>query len=1032
MNYGDILKDSQGRAAEGLLATKIIDLMDKLRLQATELSARRWVWELLQNAKDCAYDDGFVTVSVVLTNSETNPSLAFSHNGRPFSSDNITSLIHQVSSKKRTKNVVTKRKPTGKFGTGFLSTHLLSEIVEVQGVVKEDGLPYKEFKIELDRRATNPDDVLESVNASIKAITRLLNSDEQLLNFDKNQLNTVFTYRLQNKKISIAEKGIADLHISLPYTLAFTPEIAQVDLDHHQYWYAVKSRSPLETGGLELVVIQEEDTLAGLVIERRIIVCNGENTSIAIEIIQNEDIISIQPFDEDTPRLFCDFPLIGSENFPFPVIINSPSFNINEPRNGVWLTDIDDNRVIQNEALMAEALELLETLMKFASANNWYGMFELAKINPAEKSDWLSKEWFDEHVLQPVRELILYQPIIDTSIGRISILNEDNHVQVMFPNGESREITEKIWHLGQPMYTFPIIEQAEAWADVLWKSSLRVTLPVLAKRIESLENIESLQAELGHTFDAFTWLNDFYTVMNLDEAFIKDVISDGYAIIPNQKEQFKNRSELLIGTDVQEEIKDALEILSVEIRDTLIHPRAYTGSTMAYTVKREQKVIEEINTLLSSSNVALELKHKVCDHVVSLFPDDDKDNVHRTKMYKLSKTVYFNIEERKYIKNNPDLWKEADKIQLRRLVSTVSIEKTVSQFSNVNNVEETQGLKFIDELVAFLIKNDMEGQLNLTTKPILPNQHGEFMVKDEISLDDGEIEEALKTIAENLGHDVRTVLLDKRIFLELPANRTMTSADVSSEISIRVMSAASINPRPEDIKEAFKLLLLYFIDYPEVSKNLFTELYHLKHKLYDDQEIASNLKQAEDVKQLMEDMNIGSISEMRDLLARGRSATDDTIQEQEPITTEILASWGISSMEEYTVLAGADVSSSIFKHYSIPTPEMLHIAHSLIDRAKNNIINYLEDHPDYDLTEMDLIAPTVLAGITKLKLPIHVVFRPSDNGEVLFYYPSEKATLDLDNAELWVEDGFIEPFHLTLGKILQSTGINRIPIHGNN
>lgn len=54
----------------------------------------------------------------------------------PFTADNIRFLIEQISTKSRNRSE-SKSKTTGKFGTGFLTTHLLSEIVTVKGVAKE-------------------------------------------------------------------------------------------------------------------------------------------------------------------------------------------------------------------------------------------------------------------------------------------------------------------------------------------------------------------------------------------------------------------------------------------------------------------------------------------------------------------------------------------------------------------------------------------------------------------------------------------------------------------------------------------------------------------------------------------------------------------------------------------------------------------------------------------------------------------------------------------------------------------------------
>lgn len=106
-------------------------------------------------------------------------------------------------------------------------------------------------------------------------------------------------------------------------------------------------------------------------------------------------------------------------------------------------------------------------------------------------------------------------------------------------------------------------------------------------------------------------------------------------------------------------------------------------------------------------------------------------------------------------------------------------------------------------------------------------------------------------------------------------------------------------------------------------------------------------------------------------------------------------------------------------------------AQGLIERTKQNIIQFLNDHPDYDCTDIEETAPTTLAGIIKNKVSIQIVVRPSDNGEVIIYYSSEKDTLDSDSSELWVDNGINDPHILTLGRILKSTGINRIPINMN-
>ena len=69
----------------------------------------RWIWELLQNARDAAVAEG-VQIRVRLSESE----LTFEHDGRPFASDEIAHLVYHGSTK------IESFDDLGQFGSGFL------------------------------------------------------------------------------------------------------------------------------------------------------------------------------------------------------------------------------------------------------------------------------------------------------------------------------------------------------------------------------------------------------------------------------------------------------------------------------------------------------------------------------------------------------------------------------------------------------------------------------------------------------------------------------------------------------------------------------------------------------------------------------------------------------------------------------------------------------------------------------------------------------------------------------------------------
>lgn len=99
-----------------------------------------------------------------------------------------------------------------------------------------------------------------------------------------------------------------------------------------------------------------------------------------------------------------------------------------------------------------------------------------------------------------------------------------------------------------------------------------------------------------------------------------------------------------------------------------------------------------------------------------------------------------------------------------------------------------------------------------------------------------------------------------------------------------------------------------------------------------------------------------------------------------------------------------------------------------IPRAVANVIEHLKQLPEYDCSNIDGIAKSVISGITKNGNEITVVARPSDNDKVLIFYSSEFDVLEYVDAELWCEDGITPPKQITLGQLLKITGINRIPI----
>lgn len=573
MGYVKYIEESKQKVYNQSVATRILDLVDKLRLNSNENDQRRWIWELIQNAKDSAFDNQPVSICVDL-DEELEKSVIFRHNGRPFSIDNITFLIEQVSTKERNAETKDKNKPTGKFGTGFLTTHLLAEKVEVESIIKEPDLPYKKFNLLLDRSGTEIDEIVSSVNTSLE-ILKKLDDAEEFLNYNQASLNTSFKYILGEEGISTAKKGLEDLDLCIAYTLAFVPNIESVSICSEST-YIIHPQVSIEDGVVEIHTIQKKGNQNYLE-EFHIAIISNEQVSVAVEIKYINDQITIVEPNDNLPRLFCDFPLIGSEDFNFPIVINSSFFNPTEPRNGIYITDKGDSKIIENKKLLIEARDLYLKLLNFSAIHNWQNVWVLAKINLPKAKEWISKDWFSEQILSPIRSQIIKVPLIDTVLyGRIPIdcgeyNNLPKNATVDFPKHPHKSILIKFWNLCNNAYfILPVEKEFLQWSNIIWDNKYLIGFESITNLIEIKGNInslsDSLQKDLQQTKK---WLNDFYNLLEEEGEHIKDLAER--AVFLNQNGIFKKKVELLFEKEsIPETLKDIIKELGCDFREKLL------------------------------------------------------------------------------------------------------------------------------------------------------------------------------------------------------------------------------------------------------------------------------------------------------------------------------------------------------------------------------------------------------------------------------------------------------------------------------
>jgi hypothetical protein len=1002
MNYKDKFEQSDKKALNSLIATKILDLMDKLRLDANANAQRRWIWELLQNAKDVAFDDQQVATEINIQNLNEINSVSFSHNGKPFTVDNITFLIKQVSTKERntTKNNE-KPKTTGKFGTGFLTTHLLSEKVEVSGVVKEPDLDYRNFVLPLDRSGRTTDQIIESVNKSI-SVRDTLDSQPTLANYNSNNLNTTFFYNLDEEGYNVAKVGIEDLHLSLPYTLAFLPSIKSVSIKHENIIYELSKIESL-TELIKVSTIHKKIFIETTVI--KIITIEKNNTTIAVEIEQRDDKIYLKSLSNELPKIFCDFPLIGTNDFTLPFAINNPNFNPTEPRDGVWLTDNNtEPKILENKEIFQNSLELYFELLDYAINNNWENLFLLANTETPTEKKWLSKSWFEENIQKTIRTKLLKLPIVTLEDGeKTSILDEEGNSNIYFPDHLKEEVRERIWELEYKLFPdkIPAKKDIHNWYDVVWNDCFKDDLKAITEFIQGEKNIDDFSKLLNNDLDkSIEWLNKYFDLLNFAEKPIEGIIGDRFSVIPNQKGIFKKKAELKIDRKIEEQLKNVLVILGIDIREGLIHNRIKTSSKykdtfdgqIGYASKTQDDVIDEINNILRSNKNPK--SGEAISYLISLFSEDNSFPKHRETLYQFcTDLIPSEISEKIIIGQwSETIWENCDKPRISRLISIVSKSKDINSLQAIlrkKSLQET--FDWVNTFIAFLNQQGLSEKLNLKTSPILPNQKGDFCIKDDLFLDNGQIDEALKDILEGLGYSIKSELLEMNIVLELPKNRERNAEFVADEITRLITPRFSEFPRSEETKEIFKSLYLWFNKNKTEAELLFQSLYANKHKLYNDDEIAANLEKAEILDEIIGETGL-SPKEIKEKLKALLT---------NPNITEILKT---PSEQQLAVSGGL---------YPVGSEDDIVISPTLIDNsseksrisigidAKEIILQELKDK-NFKVSENLQINYTIVDDVINPDgNPVKLVIKSAKAGKI-YFNPNEWLALTEPNSQLFV------------------------------
>ena len=401
---------------------------------------------------------------------------------------------------------------------------------------------------------------------------------------------TQFRYPIEEGAVSAVNSGLAMLRRCAPYVVVFNPQFRRIEIQEgkHDSIFEVTDRAPMSQAGLQTVTVRI--TADGVPEERKYLLAEGESASVTIPSQSTDDGSMCLSLD-DTPRLFLGFPLIGTESFSFPSVINSFGFTPTEGRNGVFLGQNNNDANLRNQAIMEEACQLHVKLLEAVATSGWSKAHILAEIPQITGQEWLNTAWLQDKLGELVR-LIRQTPSVRVADNLDCVAPQDS----ILPRANDISNLDSLWDLASAFKDLrsqlPIREEVAGWqaATDSWAKVLDDGTNKLSERLDGLKlalwmdsatrregldrgALASFSKALAENTDPIEWLNRLYDFLKADGY---DALVRNRNIILNQAGYFATLNQLYRDNDIDDELKDIgddyLQMdVRASLRDTRLH-----------------------------------------------------------------------------------------------------------------------------------------------------------------------------------------------------------------------------------------------------------------------------------------------------------------------------------------------------------------------------------------------------------------------------------------------------------------------------
>ena len=781
-----VIKGSYEKLLRKMYISNVAKRLRQLN-QPSDVDRKRWVWELIQNAKDTIAGDP--TRNQINVRIEIDGDIVrFRHDGNPFTSDARFGLLYKYSEDKE------NSESTGRFGTGFLTTHCLSKVVTIESNMysNDEKTELCGFSVTMYRDGQIEKELLEGLDKMEKSQKYYGDLFEW----------TTFTYHVSTDSGRRAiQLGVENFHKLIAQTMLFCKELASIELNNNGKITSIVRR-PIEEVAPNVMSATFEIHGETTSIRRFLYSsCQEYNKELsdryradreirinaAIEVDEDNCIVS----HAGNTSHFCVLPLVGIETqLEEPIILNSPDFEPDEERQSLLLSgqnwDEEHNNISEvgiNQTIYSKVYSLYDNLVSYLSSNSYGKLYLLANgLKKAKEHDKLDAKWYLENVIKNYRDVLLKYPVVEPFANK----EYKKLADCIIVKEAKNENENEVFSLLTSLYPDKLIKDNHEWSQFVWKEGLDTwNTEDLCKNIEEKNNWNNITLEEGVTVT--DWYNKFLThVQTYDERYLKE-----YALLPNMNGELKKRDaeNFKQGEKVSAFIIDLLLKLGKDVKPILLHDSISAVvidpkyNSQSYSADVNKLVKELIDKASPTSKLQSVLP------LLSVLPTDTEKYKpefisQRKSFFGIAKSLFSLTDAIPAEDNNllAGAWSELDTWLVTYIL------QSLKSLGDLFNLPEGLDAKWLNDSLKSL-KVEIS---RLNTYAVLPNQRGKFCAQEDL-YKDNEVPDSLKVAEfDEISLTYKDVLLHKDIEASAFAiNQEKSISSFASELKDKYTSQSS-------------------------------------------------------------------------------------------------------------------------------------------------------------------------------------------------------------------------------------------------